>query len=75
MNSNLNYINVLDDSDPIKHFLDKLCLCTNVNRKTFIARLIEVKNGELWFEDRNGRLSMNRRDCIASIIPLKEEAV
>jgi len=69
--------NIKLSDDPLREFIGTIITChvksnekTNKKGKKFSAKLIAVtESGELWFRTRDGKLAMNKRDTIASVIP------
>jgi hypothetical protein len=57
------------NNDPIKGMIGQIVFCTKISGKPFSARLVAVHNDELWFEIRDGKRMMDRRQSIATISP------
>lgn len=59
------------NEDPIMRMIGEIVICAKTNGKTFSGRLVAVKSEELWFETRDGKWMMDRRQSIATICPYK----
>jgi hypothetical protein len=55
------------NEDPIMRMIGEIVICAKTNGKTFSARLVDIRDNELWFENRSGTLMMNKREVISSI--------
>ena len=63
-------INLSIELDPLRGLIGSIVKCTKRNGKVFSARLIAVTaSGELWFENRKGEKTMDKRHVLDSISP------
>ena len=69
--NNKNDINVMD-SHPCESMLGELLYCEKVTGKSFVAKLIGIKDGFLIFENRSGEIIMNRMDSLRLISEHRE---
>ena len=63
-NGTIEDIKILDD--PIETYKKQLLKCDK-NGKSFVAKLIAVRGDELYFQIRNGKILMDRRQNISHI--------
>lgn len=66
MDTQCKNINLSEDLDPLESLVGKVCCGKTVDNRLFFSRLIEIRdNGrELWFETKNGRRVLNKRDAL-----------
>jgi hypothetical protein len=73
MEDSSSYLNV-PDQDPINDLVQLICI-VNANNTSFCARLMFVREDELWFESKTGQHWMVHRKSVMSIRPLGKRAV
>lgn len=61
------------ESDPLEQNVGKICRVFLSDGRKFVAKLAKIEGGELYFQIRDGRLIMNRRDTITSLTPLAQQ--
>lgn len=65
----------LVDQDPLYKLMNKLCVVRTKTDRFFIAKLIFIKNNELYFENKNGNIIMDDRSEIANMHEFQKKAV
>ena len=58
-------LNVPDD--PAELLKKEITFCSKTDGKTFVARLIDYNDKELWFETKSGNIIMNQRAEISNM--------
>ncbi len=54
-----DYINVVEDFDPLESLTGKLVWGRLANGRTFVSRLVKVDRSKLYFRTKTGLLIMN----------------
>ena len=63
------YLNI-SESDPVESLLREICIVYLSDNVSYCARLVEIRDGELWFESKTGQKWMVKRQALAGIRPM-----
>jgi hypothetical protein len=64
-----------ENNDPLAPNLGKICKGLKSDGKYFVSKLIKIDGDLLYFETKDGKIVMNRRDTLLMLFPYEEMVV